>query len=115
MRGLQTSDIFSAVRVLTKIGVREEIKEVAKQAEENKGKKIQIDFGIDLMLGIIEKATAQKAEKEIYCFIADLFECSPDEVRKMHPVKMFKTLLEVANVEEWKDFFGYVRRLIMKK
>lgn len=115
MRGLQTSDIFSAVRLLTKIGVREEIKEVAKQAEENKGKKVQIDFGIDLMLGIIEKAAEQKAENEIYRFIADLFGCEPDEVRKMNPVKMFKTLLEVANVEEWKDFFGFVRQLIMKK
>lgn len=115
MRGLQTSDIFSAVRVLTKIGVREEIKEVAKQAEESKGKKIQIDFGFDLMFGIIEKAAEQRAENEIYCFIADLFECSPDEVKKMNPVQMFKNLLEVANVEEWKDFFDYVRRLIMKK
>lgn len=114
MRSLQTSDIFSAVRLATKIGVREEIKEVAKYAEENKGKKVQIDFGIDLMLGIIEKASGQKAEKEIYIFIADLFECAPDEVRTMHPVKMFKNLLEVAEIEEWKTFFGYVRRLILK-
>lgn len=115
MRGLQTSDIFSAIRTLTKIGVREEIKAIAKQAEENKGNINQFDLGFDLMLGIIEKASGQKAEKEIYILIADLFECTPDEVRKMHPVKMFKTLLEVANIEEWKDFFGYVRRSIMKK
>lgn len=115
MRGLQTSDIFSAIRVLTKIGVREEIKEVAKQAEDSKGKAIQFDLGFDLMFGIVEKAAEQRAEKEIYSFIADLFECTPDEVQKMHPVKMFKKLLEVANIEEWKDFFGYVRRSIMKK
>jgi len=115
MRGLQTSDLFSAIRVLTKIGVREEIKAIAKQAEENKGNINQFDLGFDLMLGIIEKAAEQKAEIEIYRFIADLFDCAPDEVRTMHPVKMFNKLLEVANVEEWKDFFGYVRRLIMKK
>lgn len=115
MRGLQTSDIFSAVRVLTKIGVREEIKEVAKQAEASKTKKVQIDFGFDLMFGIIEKAAQQNAENEIYIFIADLLECEPEEVRVMNPVKLFKSLLEVANVEEWKDFFGYVRQLIMKK
>lgn len=115
MRGLQTSDIFSAIRVLTKIGVREEIKEVAKKVEESNGKINKFDLGFDLMLGIIEKATEKRAEKEIYCFIADLFNCAPDEVRTMHPVKMFEQLLEVANIEEWKDFFGYVRRSIMKK
>lgn len=115
MRSLQTSDIFSAIRLLTKIGFREEIKAIAKQAEENKGNINQFDLGFDLMLGIIEKAAEQKGEKEIYRFIADLFDCAPDEVRTMNPVKMFNKLLEVANIEEWKDFFGYVRRSIMKK
>lgn len=115
MRGLQTSDIFSAIRTLTKIGVREEIKAIAKQAEENKGKINQFDLGFDLMFGIVEKAAEKSAEVEIYYFIAKLFECKPEEVEKMHPVEMFKKLLEVANIEEWKDFFGYVRRSIMKK
>lgn len=118
MRGLQTSDIVAAARLLTKIGLKEEIKEVARQAEENKNsenKKDKFDFGFDLIFGVIEKATQKNAEREIYTFIADLLECTPEEVEKMNPAKMLKALLEVANVEEWKDFFGYVRQLIMKK
>lgn len=121
MRGLQTSDIIAAARVLTKIGLKEEIKEVARQAEENKNsknnknKKDKFDFGFDLIFGVIEKATQKNAEREIYIFIADLLECTPEEVEKMNPAKMLKALLEVANVEEWKDFFGYVRKLILKK
>lgn len=115
MRNLETRDIFSAVRLLTKIGVREEIKEVARQAEESKGNKVRFDFGFDLLFGVIEKAAQENAEKEIYKFIADLLECDPEEVRTMKPVEMLKKLEEVANIEEWKDFFGYVRRLIMKK
>lgn len=115
MRSLETHDIFSAVRVLTKIGVREEVMEVAKRAEESKAKKVKMDMGFDLFFGILEKATQENAEKEIYKFIADLFECEWEEVCKMHPITMLKKLEQVANIEEWKDFFGYVRRLIMKK
>lgn len=111
MRNLETQDIFAAVRLLNKIGVREEIREVAKQAEENKTKTIRFDMGFDLMMGIIEKASSENSEKEIYKFIANLFECEWEEVRKMKPVTLFKNLEEVANFEEWKDFFGYVKRL----
>lgn len=114
MRSLQTKDLFNAARLLTKIGVRDEIREVAAQAEASKGKKIKVDFGIDLMFGILEKAAQQNAEKEIYIFIADLLEKQPEEVEKMNPVKLIKDLLNVANIEEWKDFFVFVRGLIMK-
>ena len=115
MRSLETQDIFKAARLLTKIGVREEIREVALRAEESKGKKIKVDFGFDLLFGVFEKATQENAEKEIYKFIADLFECDPEEVRKMPPIELFKKLEQVANIEEWKSFFGYVAKLIRKK
>lgn len=115
MRNLEFTDVFKASRLLLKIGVREEIKEVALRAEESKGNKIKIDFGFDLLFGVFEKATQENAEKEIYKFIADLFECDPEEVRHMSPIKVFEGLEQVANIEEWKNFFARVRALIMKK
>lgn len=115
MRNLETQDIFAAVRLLSKIGVREEIKEVARQAEENKTKTVRFDLGFDLFFGVLEKATEKNAEDEIYKFIANLFECEPEEVRKMKPIKLIKDLEKVANIEEWKDFFGYVKGLMKKK
>lgn len=115
MRSLQTSDIFSAVRLINKIGVREEIKEVAKQVEEKPGKKLRFDAGFDLIFGILERAATQQSEAEIYNFIADLFECNPDEVRTMDPVELMENFEKVADFEKWKNFFGYVKRLIMKK
>lgn len=115
MRNLETQDVFKAARLLKKIGVREEIKEVAKEAEENKGKRVRFDMGFDLMFGILEKATEENAEIEIYKFIADIFECEWEEVRKMNPLELFKKLEEVANIEEWKSFFGYVAKLMKKK
>ena len=115
MRNLETQDIFNAVRLLNKIGVREEIKEVAKQAEEKESKKSRFDLGFDFIFGIIEKATEENAEDEIYKFIANIFECEPEEVRKMKPIKLMKDLEKVADLEEWKDFFGYVKGLMKKK
>lgn len=115
MRNLETRDIFTAARLLKKIGVREEIREVAREAEENKGKRVRFDMGFDLMFGILEKATEENAEIEIYKFIAELFECEWKEVRTMNPIELFKKLEEVANFEEWKNFFGYVAKLMKKK
>ena len=115
MRSLRTSDIFSACRLISKIGVREEIREVAMKAEESKGKKVQIDMGFDLLFGIMEKATQENAENEIYIFIADLFECKPEEVRDMDPVVLLDKLEEVADFEKWKSFFGRVAALMKKK
>ena len=115
MRNLKTSDIFSMCRLLNKIGVREEIREVAKQAEESKTKKVRFDMGFDLIFGVIEKATQENAEKEIYIFIADLLECSWEEVRDMDPITLFDRLEEVANVEMWKNFFKRVAALMKQK
>lgn len=115
MRKLQTTDVFSALRLAQKIGVREEFKEFALKTKESGKKKTKEELGFDFLFGVLEKATNEHAENEIYIFIADLLECKPEEVRTMKPITLFKELEKVADIEEWKDFFGYVRRLIMKK
>lgn len=115
MRGLRTSDLFDACRLISRIGIREEIKEVARQAEENKGKRIKVDFGVDLLLGVIEKATTENAEEEIYKFIANLFGCEWEEVRDMDPCDLLDKLEQVADIEKWKNFFKRVADLMKKK
>lgn len=115
MRNLKTSDIFSACRLLHKIGIREEIAAVAKHAEESKTKKVKVDMGLDLLFGILEKATLENNEKEIYMFISGLFECEWEHVRDMDPIELLDKLEQVADVEKWKSFFGRVAALMKKK
>ena len=115
MRNLETSDIFSGARLLLKIGVREEIQEVANRANESKDKKATIDMGFDLFFGILSKAVQEEAEEEIYKFIANIFECGCDEVRKMDPFDLFEKLKEVASPEKWTNFFKCVAKLMRKK
>ena len=112
MRKLKTADIFSATRLICAIGVREEVQEVAKRAEESNTKKIKMDLGFDLFFGIIEKATKKESEKEIYMFIADIFECKWEEVRDMDPFVLMDKLEEVADLEKWKNFFKRVAKLM---
>lgn len=115
MRSLRTCDIFSAVRLMNKIGVREEFREVAKQAEESKGKKARFDAGFDLLFGILDKATEQNSEEEVYKFIADIFECEWEAVRDMDPIELFDELEKVADWEKWGNFFKRVAGLMKKK
>lgn len=115
MRNLRTSDIFSACRLLSAIGIREEVKEVALRAEESKGKKVKMDMGFDLFFGILEKATKKESEIEVYKFISNIFECEWEAVRDMDPVDLLDKLEQVADLEKWKNFFGRVMELMKKK
>ena len=115
MRSLQTSDIFSACRLLSKIGVREEIRSVAMQAEESKEKKVKVDLGFDMLFGILEKATKEDSEEEIYKFIASLLEKDWHEIRIMDPIELLDQLGKVADIEKWKNFFKRVAALMKLK
>ena len=115
MKTLGMEHVFSATRLLMEIGVREDVRTAAKRGQEIKTKEEKTDLGIDFAFGILEKAVERKSEEKIYVFIADLLECDPGEVRAMKPLDLCKRLEEVASIEEWKDFFGYVKRLMQKK
>jgi hypothetical protein len=115
MRNLKTSDIFSACRLLSVIGVREEFREIAQKAEENKGKKARFDMGFDLIFGILDKATEQHSETEVYKFLADSFECEWESVRDMDPLDLFDNLEKVADWEKWGNFFKRAAGLMKPK
>ena len=105
MRKLQTTDIFAAGRMLSRIGIKESVREVVMKAEESKTKKIRTEMGFDLMFMILEKVVQENAENEIYQFIAGIFECDPEEIRVMDPFVLFEKLNEVADFQKWKNFF----------
>lgn len=114
MRSLRSSDIFSACRLLSAIGFRDEFKKIAENATNIKDL-TQFDVGYDLIFGLVEKATTSKAEKEWYSFFANIFEVSVDEVKNMNPCDFLDKVIEVADVEQWKAFFMRVASLMKQK
>lgn len=112
MRKLKTTDIFSAARVITALNVKDDIKKIAL---ESKGKKLkQDDVGFDVLFTIFEKAVEKQSEQKIYEFLANIFECTVEEVENLPPTETIQKALEAANVEEWKAFFTSVASLIRK-
>lgn len=109
-RKLQTTDIFGMCRVVSAIGIKDEIKTIVLDKE----KKSMEDKGFDLVFALFEKATDSKAEKEFYKFFAGIFEKSPEEIEIMDPVDFLDELVEAASIDKWKAFFSRVASLIAK-
>lgn len=114
MRNLQSSDIFSACRLMSAIGVKEEFKALAEKATLTKDKNTMMDAGYELIFTLLEKATTSKAEQEWYKFLGNIFEVKPEEVKTMDPCDVLDNMLEVANVQKWRDFFSRVLQLMKR-
>ena len=110
MRDLQTSDIFAFVRLLNKIGIKEDIKSKALQQTAD----IE-SLGYDIIFMLMEKAAEPSAEKEIYAFFAPIFEISEKEIREMDAIEFLEKITKIASVERWRDFFTSVAKLTKSK
>lgn len=77
MRKLKTSDVPSLCRSLKKLGLKEEFKKIAQEANEIKD---VWDKGFDLIWQLFDSATESNGEVAIYEFLAGPFEMTPEEV-----------------------------------
>ena len=113
MRGLEFQDIFSMSRILTKAEINKEIENFAKRARS--GEKLDTEaVGLEFIMTILAKATTKDVEEEIYAFLGDVFEIKPDDLRHMKPAKILE-LFKSADLDEWKDFFMNVVRLLKQQ
>lgn len=101
MRNLQNSDVFAFGRILTKANLKEEIKKVTIGNE----KDVEA-LGYDLLFTIFTSCSNKEAEKEIYAFLAPIFEMDVEEVKKLDPIETFEMIKQVADWEKWKSFFS---------
>lgn len=113
MRGLEFQDMFSMARILSKTELNKEIENLVKKVQN--GEKIDTEaVGIEFILTVLSKASTREVEKEIYSFLADVFEMQIDDIRHMKPKKLVETFKE-ADAAEWKDFFISAVRLIRQQ
>lgn len=111
MRALQTNDIFRAARMISGIGIKDDIKKILMEANSVKDI-VKEESAFEFMCGLLEKVTGTKGEQEIYKFLAPLMECEPKEIATMDPVDCMEAVMEIADVEKWKDFFMRLLRLM---
>lgn len=107
MRRLVTKDIFTMSRLITKMNVKDELRQIATRDD----KATTLDLGLDLVLTILSKVSDKTVEKEIYVFVADVMERTPDEIENGDPIEIIETLKVGNGGQQWRDFFSKVYKL----
>lgn len=109
MRKLKTSDIPSFGRCLKKLGFKEKIQAVAKEADSAKD---VWDKGFDMIWGIFDLATEADGEKALYEFLAGPFEMKPEEVEDLDIDILFENLKQLAEENNLVGFFKSAAKLM---
>lgn len=104
MRNLETGDVFAFVRLTKKIGITQNLKELI-MSKDNIQDLTAESFGYDLIFLLFDAAAEEKAEGEVYKFLAGPLEMSAEEIKKTDPIELLEMLKQVADVEKWKSFF----------
>ena len=80
MRKLETPDLFGFVRLINKLGLKEDIKKMGLKASENVNPE---EFGADLIFLMLEKSSTEEGEAYIYEFFAPIFEISEEDISSL--------------------------------
>lgn len=123
MRNLNGHDVFQALKVLKKIGVKDELIELAtymnnvadgKAAVTKEG---QEKVGARLIFGLLANAGDEDAEKAVFAFLAGPLEEKPDDLAKMDLldlVEMVDKYVQSIDRERWAAFFRSLSAVLKK-
>lgn len=104
MRKLETGDVFAFTRLIKKVGITKEMKEMILSKDSIKDMTSE-SFGYDFLFMLLDKASEPESEIEVYSFLAGPLEMEPEQVKKTDLFELVEMLKQVADVEKWKDFF----------
>ena len=122
MRNLQATDIFSVVKILNGIGLKnvkeaidfEEINKIRKGMTEENADVISSQVGLNVVMSlatvIIENLP--KVENDLYNFIGSVIDVKAKDVAKMDMGEFMDGLITIIQKEEFKDFFKRASKLI---
>ena len=109
MRKLKTTDIPAFCRCLKKIGIKNEIQAIAKEADNAKD---VWDKGFDLIWNIFDLATEAEGENALYEFLAGPFEMNPKAVADLDFEILFNNLKQLAEENNLTVFFKSAAKLM---
>lgn len=107
MRKLKTSDVPVLCRCLKKLGIKEQFKAVAKEANTLQE---AWDRGFDLIWNLFDLATEPEGEGAIYEFLAGPFEMKPAEVRDLDVDQLLENLQHLAAENNLANFFKFAAK-----
>ena len=104
MRKLKTSDIPAFCRCLKKLGMKEKIQNIAKEANNTQD---VWDRGFDLIWDIFDLATEADGEMSLYTFLAGPFEMTPQDVADLDFETLMNNLKQLAADNNLAGFFKF--------
>ena len=122
MRNLQATDIFSVVKILNGIGLKnikeainiDEINNLRKGMTEDNADVITSQVGLNVVMSIatIIFENLPNVESDLYNFIGSVIDMKAKDVAKMDMGDFMDLLITIIQKEEFKDFFKRASKLI---
>lgn len=106
MRKLNFGDSFKAARLIKELNLKEELKEIASNQEQD-----QYESGVEIIYTILEKGTTKDCEQRIYDFLSGPLEITPEEVKELELFEVVDKIFKIADIEKWKVFIQSVAKL----
>ena len=122
MRNLQATDIFSVVKILNGIGLKnikesidfEEINKIRKGMTEDNADAVTSQVGVNVVMSIatVILENLPNVESDLYNFIGSVIDMKAKDVAKMDMGEFMDILVTIIQKEEFKDFFKRASKLI---
>ena len=122
MRNLQATDIFSVVKILNGIGLKnikeainiEEINKIRQGMTEDNASAITSQVGVNVVMSIatVILENLPNVESDLYNFIGSVIDVKAKDVAKMDMGDFMDLLITIIQKEEFKDFFKRASKLI---
>ena len=117
MRKLNGHDVFMAFRVMQKIGIKDELVELAKAIQDKVNAPNQTTLGAKLILSVLANCGDEAAEKAVFAFLAGPLESDPETLANTELGQlrnMVTDLIKMMNLEEWRAFFTSLAGLLRR-
>ena len=122
MRNLQATDIFSVVKILNGIGLKnikeainlDEINNLRKGMTEDNADAVTSQVGVNVVMSIatVILENLPKVENDLYNFIGSVIDMKAKDVARMDMSEFIELLITIIQKEEFKDFFKRASKLI---
>lgn len=112
MTNIKTKHLFKALRIVKEIGLKEEMKQICRKADDVKDVWAR---GYDLIYMIFEKAVEEKSEQKIYELLADIKETTPEDIANGDAIELIEEFTNGEDAEIWRNFFMQLAKLMKSR
>ena len=122
LRRLQATDLFSMVKILNGIGLKnfkdvidtDKIKEMRKSINDDNAEQVVSDIGMNVVMSVLSVILENlpSVETDLYNFVGIVANMKAKDVAKMDIGDFMDLLISIAQKEEFKDFFKRASKLI---